>query len=416
MKYDVSVLKRLTFLVAILPFIFFNVYYFVLLSVVILMWIDFFIMKKQLEKMEADFEYEYENVFIDEVFYFYMKIKSNGKMKIPLEIFVNQTEGRFLPMSLRTSAEKDEDREIYFDVSYGKRGNKKINNIIVIYTSFLSTYRIWHTYEYNKEVNVLPEITASDFRKESLKKLLPQRKSKFRILEETSYIDNINEYSGEPLNRIHWKLSARFQKLLVKKFSYTSTGKIHFILDLNIYENSPVDYFVWRDYLFTYQEDAVKIAASMVKNIKENEEDVILHVIDKNPHKFVSKSWIDYFDDLSGDCGEYSSKFDFRGYLENLVRELTLEDTVIILSLYLNEEMLTTLLKLRTKCSRVIVLIMPNSFRDIYENKTPINHEIVRTEIIEFSEKAKVLEENHIIVRIVSMNDTLLEVFENVPD
>lgn len=125
MKYDVSVLKRLTFLVAILPFIFFNVYYFLLLSVVILMWIDFFIMKKQLEKMEADFEYEYENVFIDEVFYFYMKIKSNGKMKIPLEIFVNQTEGRFLPMSLRTSAEKDEDREIYFDVSYGKRGNKK---------------------------------------------------------------------------------------------------------------------------------------------------------------------------------------------------------------------------------------------------------------------------------------------------
>lgn len=53
------------------------------------------------------------------------------------------------------------------------------------------------------------------------------------IYEDTSVVDEINKYNyGDSLNRVHWKLTAKMNEMMVKKFEGTEAQNLLFIFDL----------------------------------------------------------------------------------------------------------------------------------------------------------------------------------------
>lgn len=53
------------------------------------------------------------------------------------------------------------------------------------------------------------------------------------IYEDTSVVDEINKYNyGDSLNRVHWKLTAKMNEMMVKKFEGTEAQNLMFIFDL----------------------------------------------------------------------------------------------------------------------------------------------------------------------------------------
>ncbi|WP_129408797.1 DUF58 domain-containing protein [Marinitoga lauensis] len=266
-----------------------------------------------------------------------------------------------------------------------------------------------------KTIEVLPEFIYSEFNKESLKKLLPGQKSNIRVLEDVTYVENIDEYNNEPMNRINWKISAKYDKLMVKKYSHTSTGKIYMFVDLNLPDGIPKNNVFWKSERKIYEEYALKAAASIIRYQKMKHEDVNLVLIGKEVKKYSSKEWLDYFDLLSSAKGTNDPEFRLDTIIKEDIPYFTYEDTVIIISIHLTDEIIPDLIRIRAKVSKVVVLIMPYGFRIETEGKLDIKeHDMFRVEAIDLEKKAVLLEENHIIVRLVSPNSSLTEVFETI--
>jgi uncharacterized protein (DUF58 family) len=145
----------------------------------------------------------------------------------------------------------------------------------------------------------------------------------------------------------------------------------------------------------------------------ESNQEVIFKVFSKTYETVDSKNWVEYFDVLSCLEGKYEPVQNFQLYLQEDLRFLTFEDTVIIVSMFLSESILPLLIDLRSRCSKVIVLLMPYGFRLEDEEKTEYV-ERFRDELLTLQQKAEVLEENHVLVRLISSNQSLSEVYESV--
>ena len=94
--------------------------------------------------------------------------------------------------------------------------------------------RRFRTGEQQDYVSVLPTIAYIDTFNVASKRPQGPVKSSNRIYEDLSLLSGVREYSqGDPLNRIHWKASARTGELFTKLFDPTSVQGGTLILDLH---------------------------------------------------------------------------------------------------------------------------------------------------------------------------------------
>ncbi|HEY8543230.1 MAG TPA: DUF58 domain-containing protein, partial [Pseudothermotoga sp.] len=81
--------------------------------------------------------------------------------------------------------------------------------------------------------------------------------------------------------------------------------------------------------------------------------------------------------------------------------------------MYLTDSLLPSLINARAKVSRVIVLLIPYGFRDPRYKPTK-TYEMYPLDMQRLSEKARLLEKEQIIVRIIKPSQTLQEVFDEI--
>lgn len=96
-----------------------------------------------------------------------------------------------------------------------------------------------------------------------LRELLPGLKSDFKLMEDMTYMKGIREYSGDPLNKIHWKVSAKMESLYTKEFNYTAISRTHLYLDLNL-SREVFARDVWGRIREFYEEQAILAASSLI--------------------------------------------------------------------------------------------------------------------------------------------------------
>lgn len=113
------------------------------------------------------------------------------------------------------------------------RGEYQIGVKSIIFEDYLGIFKLTHKPSYSKVVKVYPRIV--ELSNVKLKSILLSESHSIpnSLFESTNTICDIREYIyGDHLKKVHWKLSSKMIKLMVKKFDATSKVNSVLILDL----------------------------------------------------------------------------------------------------------------------------------------------------------------------------------------
>ena len=297
-------------------------------------------------------------------------------------------------------------------VAFYSRGVKHLSECLVSYEHPLGLFKIWAVYSVAQQVLILPKIMKIERLPVRLRDLLPGKRSDFRLLEDNNEILGIQEYSSQPINKIHWKVSAKLGKLYVKELDYTAKAEILVYLDLNLSR----DIFareVWSHIRKRYEEDAVLIASSIVywSETYGHRCDLVViggEVVERRKEN----DWVKTVEILSAAQGsEDGPQIDEK--LEKDLDLLTPATTVLIISMYLTDRMIPLLMRAKSKCSRVLVLLMPYGFRDP-RYKPGKSYDMYPVDMERFLAQSKLLEQEQIIVKLIRPNQSFQEVVDQI--
>ncbi|SHH50814.1 DUF58 domain-containing protein [Thermosipho atlanticus] len=372
-----------------------------LLAIVIVEWVNLRKSITLFKKIKVRAKFEHQRALIDEIVELILEIKTGKNVKLTIsipELAINQVE-----------AVIKREKMLTFHHSYYTRGKKKVDKIFLRMDSLF--FKIIKKFEVDAEIFVLPNFEMVRFNKEKLLELIPNLLSHLKLLEDPTYIIGVKEYNNDPVRKIHWKLSAKFDNLLVKKYEYTSQGKLFIALFLNLHPEI-FSRKAWIPILKKYTEDIISGVAGIIKDVSEKNISTKLLIDTKDGVKSVfSKNWIVHFDLLAQAYASVETyNYDIYEEIEN---EIQYNDTLLIISMYLTEKDIPYILRLREKSSKIIVLILPYGFRS-YQTKKFKTYLNIPPDIVELQRKALVLRENNIFVEVYSENTAFQEGLELV--
>jgi len=344
-------------------------------------------------------------VFSNEPFELKIEIVSKNSSVLSIEVIpplVVKKEPRFLTL------EPYKSQVVTFTTAFGTRGIKKLGAYSVKIRSVTNLFDVIITEDIKSDVRVLPNLEETNAMVERILEMLPILKSKYKFAEDVSYIRNIREYESEPMNRIHWKQSARTDKLMVKEYEYSGTAKTYILLDLNL----PAGIYskeAWRYIHRKYQEDAIKATAGLLRYFSERHEKTGLFIShSRGAYSLALSDYVLYFDYLAEVEGEINNESTTSELLGEIIESVQPSDTVLVISMFLTKEEVEQLLKLRSRCGRAVVLLMPYGFRESKTKKFKSYFD-VPVEVREFYRFARVLEEENILVQIWYENTSFME-------
>lgn len=408
-----NTLLALTAFSIVLNIFVFNYFSIALFIFSLFLWWDYSKKYKAIKNLKIEIVPEYRTAFKKEAFYLAVKVKNIEKIKINVKVSPASKVMSVTPKKLDLELSPGEEKEYRFRMYFNTSGEHHYGNTFITLLNNYFLYEINRELENKQSIKILHDYSKVEFDKEEIKRLLPERKSKYNILEDTTYIDKIDEYDGEPMNRIHWKATAKMDKLMVKKFNYTSTGKIYMFTDLNISKKSPINNQIWTDLRNVYENYAIKASLGLIKLFCERKESLNVTINAKKIKKLKGNNLEMYFNEFSDVKGEMSSENDLDSLMLGEIPYMTVEDTVIIISQFLDETSLPEIIKVKSSSAKVIVFLIPQGFKEVWESNADV-YTTFRKEMKDLEKSARILEDNNIIVRLVSFNDTLIEVFQSV--
>lgn len=394
-----------------------NVFSLIFASLALSIWIRFLITRYQMIRLIIKRDIDSTRVFTDQP----LNIKYSIGNNLPFKTTIT-----FIPLIERmknSSSLNGRDRvlepgekiEIDSELIFAKRGKKDISRCSVLCKDPMNFFKQWVIFEATQEILVLPEFMDFEVFPVLLRELLPGSKSDFQLLEDTASIRGIREYSNDPINRIHWKASARKGKLHTKEFDFTAISKVKIYLDLNL-SREVFARNVWSKIRIAYEEQAVIATASLVRWLDNKGFVSDLVVVGKDVLENLNgfgESWIDKVELLAMAEGIDNEGVELSELLKSHMGKFTPSTTLIIFSLYLNDSILPFLIEARAKCARVVVLLLPSGFRDP-EYLPAKSYDLTPFDMHELEEKAILLEKEQIIIRIVKGNQSLQEVAREI--
>ncbi|MCD6551539.1 DUF58 domain-containing protein [Thermotoga sp.] len=387
---------------------------FLLVLFTVTRWIDLFFTLKTFSKLNVKRHITKTRLFIDEKVEMVYRISCEKGIRLHLKLEPSLSSVRFFGKDTeKIVIEPYSSREVKFVFSFGTRGRKVLKDFSVTAEDPFMTFSMERVFEVEDEVIVFPKYAPVEFHKEVLKDLLPGRRSPQRLLEDNTMLKGLRDYNGEPMNRIHWKVSAKYGKLLVKEHDHTALGKVKIFLDLNLPKDADLGE-VWKELRRHYEEEAVELIASVVKELKEHHTPVELTVIGERIWKRDNsgKDWVEDFELLATVRGTDLPSVDIKTVLASQLFDP--RDSVLIVCIHLTEKELPVLLRVRSQVSKLIVFVIPYGLRDP-GTKPFRSFLLMRRDLMDLLEKTRLLEENHVIVRGVKENMTLQEVIDSVP-
>jgi uncharacterized protein (DUF58 family) len=381
---------------------------------VIIFWIEFFFTKNFLLNLVINRFTERNRAFVNQEFKIIYTIASNmsGRFVIELipSLYGNTPSTKISGKKLSVSNGKK--TKIEFDLSFSKRGIKDVSNCTIFYTDPLGLFKHWINFGATEKIIILPDIMDIENFPSRLRELLPGSTSDFKLLEDLTRIRGVREYNFEALNKIHWKISAKLGKLYVKEHDYTAIGNIKFYVDLNL-SNEIHAKNVWSQIREFYQEDAIKAACAVVYSCYLKGNHVDLTVIGEKVLKVENtKDWVKIVELLAMVQGTNNGP-QIDEVLIKEIEKLTPSSTLVIMSMFLTNSILPLLLKARARCAKVLVIIMPYGFRDP-KYKPGKDYSLYPRDMEKLLERARVLENEQIIVRIIRANQSFQEVLSEI--
>lgn len=393
----------LTLVVSFLNFFNINGITLLLIAVVIYEWVEYKIAINNIKNLKLNAYFSNKRALVNETVKFVVDV-SNLSKSMTFNISIPELAVLKEGIKLNKDCSKVE-----FFHSYYKRGKKVVDKVFLSYRS--PFFKVIRKFEVNAEIFIFPEIEFVNFNREKILELIPNLPSHIRLLEDPTHVVGVREYNNDPVKRIHWKMSAKFDKLLVKNYEFTSQGKLFIGLFLNLHPEV-FSRNAWKPILKKYTEDVISGVAGIIKDAGEKNIPVHLLVDTESGVKTVfSRDWVEHFELLAQSYGS-TEVFNYEVY-EKIENDISYNDTLLIISMYLTKKDLPYILRLREKCSKIIVLILPYGFRK-YSTKKFRSYFDIPPDIVEVQKNALVLRENDIFVEVYNENIAFQEGIEFV--
>ncbi|NLI06405.1 MAG: DUF58 domain-containing protein [Thermotogaceae bacterium] len=384
-------------------------------SLVILLWIHYYFVVISVKRLNIIRTIDRERLFPGE--YLTLKYSISATSPMRLELIATPTlVGRYDFAS--TKGEKvvvgsEHAVSFQYTVSFRRHGEKDISKLEILYRDPTKLFTLMVTYSLKEKILILPRITDPGNFPIRLRELLPGKESDFKLMEDLTDFRGIRVYDREPLNRIHWKASARMGRLYSKEFGFTAVSKTFLYLDLNL-SDEVFARDVWERIRVDYEETAIEVAGSLIRKILTDSGRLTLVTVGEKVSYTddTGRDWIDFFEVLSmaHGCEKGPS---FSEYISRDMGRYDPATTVVVLSLYLGESVLPDLVKARSRASRVVVLLMPFGLRK--PGQLPgKSYQMLPMAMEELKRRSSLLEEEQIIVRVVEENRSLAETFGEV--
>lgn len=381
------------------------------------LWLHFLDTKRSLSQLEVERHLSTQRVFTNEEVWFKHAVVSPSKcLKVTL---LGQIEvGRSLTYNLfeREAHVGPEQLRIDVRTSFSTRGRKILKDLLCYYEHPLGLFKIWAQFNSPQEVLVLPRLMHLEFFPSRLREPLPGRRSDFELFEDPLRIRGLREYSNDPIKKVHWKASAKFGKLLVKEYEHTATSRTFVFVDLNMAKEIFAKN-VWAQFRISYEEEAVHAATAILCWLSQGNDVIKMTVVGKEVLEMDWASqdgWVRAVELLALSEGTDDGP-QLSDVLYSQIPKLTFTSTVVILSMYLTDSILPVILEARARCARVLVFLLPYGYRDPRYRPTR-TYEMYPLDMVKLREKARLLEQEQVIVRIIKPSQTLQEVFYEIDE
>jgi len=375
------------------------------------LWLEYFITGYFLRKTTIERTLSQNRIFTDQALELGYTIENPfpGDLEIEFVTLIEKATSTSGMKARRLLLKPRQSLSISTELVFALRGRKDVSSCSIAYKDPLGFFKHWAVFSNPEEVLVLPRLMEFETFPLMLRELLPGSKSDFQLLEDPTYLKGVRRYASDPMNRIHWKISAKMRELYTKEFNFTAISKTMLYLDLNL-TKEVFARAVWSQMRRNYEEQAVLAASSLIRWSHERGNRIELVVVGADILKteYRKKSWVETVELLALAKGT-DDGIELSNILLEDIEKLTPSTTLVIFSLYLTDSILPVLLKARSKCARVLVLVMPYGFRDPHY-KAGRSFELLPQDMKRLREKAALLEKEQILVRIVRDNQSLQEV------
>lgn len=409
MNSDTRYLKGLSALALILSILAFSEYLLVFDLILLAFWLLCIKQNRALQGIRIQRSITPQRLFENEVFTLKVEWENPSSQTLsvmlqPSDSKIGQAQSEFLlEMKARSKG------ELSLQGSFFHYGRGSLGKVRLFFDSPSGLYRLRRTLELDEDIRIFPRLPDLEFHKEALQIPLPGRKTSSRLLEDSSDLLKVRPYERESWNRIHWKISAKMDQWMVKEFSYTASGAVYLLLDLN----RPASIFareVWSIYRKQYERYAIEAASRLIWSVRSQRVPLSLFCSGKK-QLFIPMATMDpvlYLEELICLEGTDHPQQSILETFQSTEIKLQANDTLILLTMHLEQHQLPQLIALRSRCAKLMALLFPYGFRK-EEGLAGDDLLSVHPDARELLNMAAELSSHHIHLRFVSSQQTLQE-------
>lgn len=289
------------------------------------------------------------------------KIKIKNKWFLPLIfIAIDEKNESFFPIT--TNLNPFQKKVIKRSIECKRRGIYKIGPVKIKLRDPFGIFEVKKTFNKKHKIIVYPNVYDISIELPAIAEI-GRAEGKNKQYEDYTNLSNLREYiNGDSLKRVHWRISAKLQKLYVKEYEYTASNEVFIIWDL--YRQHYKE-----DYNGMIDEKTAECVLSIAKYCLANGVPVSLADYESNKLLARCKSIKDFsiFKLLTLKLfPTYDS--DFNEKLLNNIRRVSRESTLAIITPYVDEKTVFTLSNINLHQNVII----------FYTNKEPLEEEIKR--------------------------------------
>ena len=434
MKYDLSPLITLSIFSVLMLLISFGPFSIAVTAVTLVMWLYFVLSIGAFKRLEVKASVYPSRVFTDDPVECESYVRNRSKVAFSqIELIDFAAEGYAMEnvvlsfeeelsdekkslgeRHIKGSLKPKEILKVKYVMGFRTRGEHEFHSIRLSMKSVLGLFTIERVFHPKRQVLVFPQILPIDNFKTMLVDPTEGEKSNFKLLEDSSHIVGVHEYSREPFQRIHWKISAHLDKLMVKEYEYTASSIIRMYVDYNL----PKEVYarnVWSSIRKDYEEYASIASSGIIKYFADHGMGITLKVLADKIYEvspqMVRKDYVPYLDVLAREKGvnDPSDDISMEKVLGKDMYSMSKSTTVVLISLYLTDNVVPKLLTIRSRVSRVVVFVMPYGFRMPYHKKYR-TFAILPQEVKKLRDQSALLMENNVMVHVMMDNESVDEV------
>jgi uncharacterized protein (DUF58 family) len=301
---------------------------------------------------------------------------------------------------------------LHFHVN--RRGVYDLGDCLFTVTDPLRLFRLSRRLPPDEKLTVFPTVLPLEKLRVSLTSPLDGQRVKFAPNYDVSQLAGVRPYESDPMNRIHWKMSAHRGELMVKEFSPSASKTVVVLLNLTLRREPTFTMETFEDYM-------TMVGASILQYAHDRNLPFGITILGRDTlsSEGYSKDATHLFSCFrllarAEACMDHDpSSTVFLDYLRREQLRIPARSQLFLVQHELKEEEIGALLRMQARFSRISICLFPYGSFLLYGER-PVPYFMPDVEQIARLKKTQsILRDASVDLSVIGLNDTLAALGEN---